>query len=148
MKKTEKCIHCNAEYTPSRVGHQKHCSKSCKSRRWYLKNKALQESSQLPEKIEKKKKKKEAKVIQKPDSINLPDIGNAALGVTAFETVKNLFTPTENKAVTKKDLQELKSFIIGRYLPIHNIAKDNNGNFPYYDVETGNVVYLFDNQII
>ena len=145
MKKTEKCIQCNEEYTPRRVGIQKYCSNSCRSRSWYLKNNPLQPVLQYPEKTDKKKKDK--KTIQKTNTINLPDIGNAALGVTAFETAKSLFTPTENKAATKKDLQELKSFMRGRYLPVNNIPKDNNGNFPYYDVETGDIVFLFGHQV-
>lgn len=142
MKKTENCLHCNDEYIPNRVGHQKYCNNSCRSRYWYLKNKALKLATQLPEKItKKKKKKKEVKVIQKPDSINLASIGSSALGVASVEVVKSLFTPTENKPATKKDLQELKSFMKGRYLPIHNIGKHASGKMPYYDVETGNVVY-------
>ena len=147
MKKKEKCIHCNAEYTPRRVGHQKHCSKSCKSRRWYLKNKALKPATQLPEKITKKKEeKKEEKVMQKSDSINLPSIGNATLGIAAFEVAKEVFTPIENKPATKKDLQELKNLILGRYLPVKNADKDAYGKMPYYDVETGDVVFLFEHQ--
>ncbi|UAM97988.1 hypothetical protein K8354_17160 [Polaribacter litorisediminis] len=64
-------------------------------------------------------------------------VGNAAAGTALVELGKNVFGIA---AATKKDIQELKSFIKGRYLPINNLMKDSMGRFPYYDVETGHVV--------
>lgn len=148
MKKTENCLHCDEIYTPKRVGIQKFCSNSCRSRYWYLNNKPLQPVLQYPVKIDKKKKKKkEKKIIQKPDTINLPGIGNAAIGAAAIEVVKNILTPADNKPVTIKEFNELKSFIRGRYLPVNNVVKDIYGKLPYYDVETSNIVYFFEYQI-
>ena len=147
MKKIENCLHCNKEYIPNRVGHQKFCSDSCRSRRWYLKNNALHSTIQSPEKLAKKKEtKKEKENTQKPGLINLPDIINTGLGVGLYEGLKRLLTSIENKAATKKDIQELKSFIRGRYLPVNNGNKDAYGKTPYYDVETKTVVYFSESQ--
>lgn len=74
--------------------------------------------------------------------MSLAGVGNAAAGAVLVELGKNALGIT---AATKKDIQELKSFIKGRYLPINNLMKDPMGRFPFYDVETGNIVY-FDKQ--
>ncbi|MDC9722888.1 MAG: hypothetical protein PSN34_08945, partial [Urechidicola sp.] len=109
----------------------------------------LQSVLQYPTKTDKKKKKKkkkEVKAIQKSDSINLTSVGNSALGVATIELAKNILTPADNKTVTRKEFNELKSFMSGRYLPVNNAEKDVYGKLPYYDVETGNVVFLFEHQ--
>jgi hypothetical protein len=135
MKKTEICIHCNTNYIPTRRGVQKFCSKSCKSRYWYLKqnNKAKELS------LSNQNKPKESQHNTKIDTMSAAGVGNVVAGTALVELGKNVFGIA---AATKKDIQELKSFIKGRYLPINNLMKDPMGRFPFYDVETGNVVYL------
>jgi hypothetical protein len=140
MKKTEICLFCNVDYIPNRRGHQKFCSASCRSGHWRLKQKnkrsnkeAEVKTAELPT-VDKKKEKKE--------KMSLAGVGNAVVGITAVEVAKSIFTPLDKKPATKKDIEELKAFIKRRYLLINNLKKDVMGRCPYYDVETGNVVYL------
>ncbi|ALJ04509.1 hypothetical protein APS56_04855 [Pseudalgibacter alginicilyticus] len=135
MKKTEICLHCNDDYTPTRRGVQKFCSKSCKSRYWYLKQNYTKEVA--IDTIE----NKVVNSIAKVDKMSLAGVGNAAAGAAVVEVVKTVFTAQDNKPATKKDIQELKTLITGRYLPVNNAAKDAFGRSPFYDVETGNVVF-------
>jgi len=136
MKKTEICHHCNVDYIPNRRGVQKFCSNSCRSRFWYLKQNFESRVTKVNNQL---------KVVEQKsniDEMSLAGVGNAATGVAVVELAKNLLTSAENKPVTKKDFKELKAFIKGRYLLINNAEKDFYGRFPYYDVVTGNVVYL------
>lgn len=135
MKKTEICLHCNDDYIPTRRGVQKFCSKSCKSRYWYLKQNYTKEVTKGT--IENKIVNSNAKV----DKMSLAGVGNAAAGVAAVEVVKSIFTTQDNKPATKKDIQELKALITGRYLLVNNMDSDAFGRSPFYDVNTGNVVY-------
>jgi hypothetical protein len=139
MKKIEICLHCNDDYLPTRRGVQKFCSKSCKSRYWYLK---------------KNKQNKELSVYNQNsiapqnlsiDKMSLAGVGNAAAGAAIVEVVKTVFTEAENKPATKKDIQELKSLLISgeRYLLVNNIPNDGFGRRPYFDIETGNMVYFY-----
>lgn len=138
MKKTEICIHCNIDYVPTRRGVQKFCSKSCKSRYWYLKQD--KNSKEISDKAESHIVKGEAR----PETMSWAGVGNAAAGAAAVGVVKSLLTPQENRAATKKDIQELKSLINGgRYLPVNNAQNDTYGRKPYYDLETGNVVFFY-----
>lgn len=66
-------------------------------------------------------------------------VGNTVVGAALVELGKNALGIA---TATKKDIQELKSFIKGRYLPIKSLMKDLMGRFPFYDVETGNIVYF------
>jgi hypothetical protein len=137
MKKTEICLHCNADYTPTRRGVQKFCSKSCKSRYWYLK-----QNFQTKE-VTVSNQSTVAKQKLKVETMSFAGVGNAAVGVAAVEVVKSLLTGESNKPATKKDIQELKALIKGRYLPVNNAGKNAFGQSPFYDVETGYVVFLF-----
>ena len=75
--------------------------------------------------------------------MNWAGVGNAAAGMALFKLIENLFKSTENKLATKKDIQELKTLIKGRYLPVNNARIDSMGRSAFYDVETGNVEYLY-----
>ena len=133
MKKTEICLYCGDEYVPKRRGAQKFCTNSCRSRHWQIK-----QNIQTKEIVLSKVEKQGAKV----DAMSFSGVGNAAAGVAVVEGLKSLLTAKENKAATKKDIQELKTLILSRYLPINNIGRDSMGRSPFYDVETGNAVYL------
>ena len=136
MKETEICLHCSDDYIPTRRGLQKFCSKSCKSRYWYLKQNYTKDVTQ--DAIENKVANPNTKV----DKMSLAGVGNAAAGAAVVEVVKTVFTTQDNKRATKKDIKELKTLITGRYLPVNNAGKDSMGRSPFYDVETGNVVYI------
>lgn len=135
MKKTEICLHCNDDYIPKRRGVQKFCSKSCKSRYWYL-----------------KQNKKELKLQSvtgvvtnetNTDKMSWGGVGNSAVGTVLGNAATSLLTPEDKKPATKKDIEDLKSLISDRYLPIHNLSFDEYGRRPFYDVETGNVEFFY-----
>ncbi|MDO7174261.1 hypothetical protein [Mariniflexile sp. AS56] len=136
MKKPEICEHCDGEYFPTRRGAQKFCSASCKSRYWYLKNNNTQEITKISHET------KPEKQNNKVETMSFAGIGNAAAGTAVVDTLKHVFASPENKPATKKDIQELKALMLNRYLPVNNAGKDAYGRSPFYDVETGNVVYL------
>lgn len=142
MKKTEICIHCGEDYVPKRRGAQKFCSNSCRSRYWYLKQNNNSNNKGIKAlKVESENNNK----IQPPPSekMSWAGFGNAAAGAGAFKIVSDLLTPEYKKPATKKDIQEIKSLISGgRYLPVNNGKNDEYGRKPFYDIETGNVVYF------
>ena len=135
MKKTEICLHCNDDYIPKRRGVQKFCSKSCKSRYWYLK----QNKKELIVQSETGVVTNETKT----DKMSWGGVGNSAVGTIIGNATTRLLTPEEKKPATKKDIEELKSLISDRYLPINNLNNDPMGRLPYYDVESGDLVYLY-----
>ena len=142
MKKTAICTHCGEEYVPKRRGIQKFCSNSCRSRYWYLK----QNNRNNNNGIKKLKVVSEnSNMIQSPPSekMSWAGFGNAATGAGAAKIVLDLLTPENNKPATKKDIQEIKSLISDRYLPIKNLGNDQFGKRPFYDVETGNVEFFY-----
>lgn len=140
MKKTEICNQCGEEYVPRRRGVQKFCSNSCRSRHWLLKQNRIK----VPTIIDKQKNQlPDVKRESKKEEMSFAGFGNAAAGVVAVEIVKVLFTPEQNKPATKKDIEELKAMINGgRYFPVNNVSLDGFGRSPYYDVKTGNIIFL------
>jgi len=140
MKKTEICIHCGGDYIPKRRGVQKFCSNSCRSRHWLLKQPQIKVPA-ITEEL--KNQLPNIKSEPKKDTMSFAAVGNAAAGVAAVEVAKSIFTPEDNKPATKKDIKEIKSLIADRYLPINNLNKDTMGRRPFYDVESGNIVYLY-----
>ncbi|WP_419212597.1 hypothetical protein ACNR9Q_00365 [Maribacter sp. X9] len=140
MKKTEICLYCGGDYLPKRRGAQKFCSNSCRSLNW--KNKQPKEEVKPTAVIPKNVKPLAQNKPDQRDRISVAGVGNAAIGAGLFEFGKEILTPQQNKAATKKDIQDLKVFFRSRYLLVHNLRKDPNGRTPYYDVRTGNLVYL------
>lgn len=141
MKKLEFCQHCGGEYTPKRRGTQKFCSNSCRSRNWLLK----QNKPRVPKMINDQDKIQVpiASNSPKKETITAAGVGNAVIGYAAVEVTKSLLTSKNNKPATKGDIEELKSLVTGkRFLPVSNAKIDINGKKAYYDVETGNLVYL------
>lgn len=66
--------------------------------------------------------------------------------MATVEVVKDLLTPESKKTATKADINKVISLITGRrYFPVKNIAKDINGNSPFYDIEIEQIVYLKTN---
>jgi hypothetical protein len=67
-------------------------------------------------------------------------VGNAAAGTLAVEAIKSIFTSEENKPATKKDIQNLVNKF-QRHLKVHNMNPNFNGQLPYFDIESGFLVY-------
>ncbi|WP_149277662.1 hypothetical protein [Pareuzebyella sediminis] len=140
MKKKEICSYCGDEYLPTRRGAQKFCSNSCRSLNWRKKKGIGQLIKDVPG--PKSEVPQNNKIPNPPERMSLAGVGNAATGVAVAEVAKRLLTAEENRPATKKDIQELKALLKSRYLLIRNLKRDNMGRNPYYDVLTGNLVYL------
>ena len=140
MKKTDICLQCSEEYTPTRRRVQKFCCNSCRSLHW----RDRQSEKELVNNNLPVKSKSDQSTFEaiKQEKLSLAGVGNAALGTAAVDLIKGAFTPFENKPATKKDVAEIKALIKGRYLPVNNAGKDTFGRSPYYDVETGNIVHM------
>jgi hypothetical protein len=146
MKKTEKCLHCNDDYIPKRRGIQKFCTNSCRSRYWYLRQeKDIPVVKKEPKQYTPLLKKTEVEVEKpekKKEGMTWGGVGNAAVGTAAVKAAIDLFTPENRKPATKGDVKELKSILKGaRYFPVRNLNPNKYGENPYYDIETGNVIY-------
>ncbi|MGJ5641395.1 hypothetical protein [Formosa sp. S-31] len=144
MKKHEICRNCGEEYIPKRRGVQKYCSNSCRSSSWQLKQKKPQKETSLkpvnpPVVVEEETKE----ASPEKQGMSLAGVGNNMAGNLSYDMLKSMLTPTENKPASKKDIGELKNLILGsRYLPVNNVPKDKHGRLAFYDVNTGNVVFL------
>jgi predicted aldo/keto reductase-like oxidoreductase len=159
MKEIEKCLHCNKEYVPTRRGVQKFCSNSCRSRYWYLR----QEKEEATEE-EKSENKKEVAVVnqsikpikfgkkldkidknvkqlsenEKKEGMTLAGTSEAFVGAAAANAISHFLT----NPATKNDINELKTLIKGaRYFPVNNMGANEYNQLPYYDIETGNLIY-------
>jgi hypothetical protein len=125
------CGYCGKNYKPKRRKVQKYCCNSCRTSAFNSK-KVLGLSK--PE-------------IKKPnnnqiDKMSFAGVGNAAAGTLAVNTLTSIFTKEENKPATKKDLKEIKDFLLERYHEIKNMELDSYGNVPFYDMETQTIIYL------
>ncbi|WMI64771.1 hypothetical protein RBH94_11950 [Aestuariibaculum sp. YM273] len=149
MKNTEICQHCGGDYIPKRRGTQKFCSNSCRSRYWYEKQpqNKVSKKNNLPQISEENLPTTEVKPASNPqeEKMNFAGVGNAAAGAAIVEIGKKMFTSTQNRPATKKDIQELKDLLTTRYFPIHNLPYDQLGKAPYFDIETGHVEYFHMN---
>ncbi|WP_324025427.1 hypothetical protein QSV08_19800 [Maribacter sp. BPC-D8] len=140
MKKTEICKYCGGGYVPKRRGAQKFCSNSCRSLNWKNNQTIKELKAPVVNSIDDKPVLAENPSLQ--EKMSLAGIGNAAAGAAIAEIAKNIITPNANKPATKKDIEDLKMFFNARYLQIKNLRKDANGRLPYYDVQTGNLLYF------
>jgi len=135
------CEYCYKEYIPKRRGVQKYCSPSCRSRSHQIRKK--QELTENPRAIEEKTTTDQN--LHK-STINLPDVANSAIGaaagLAAYDGIKSLFTSPENKPATVKDVKNLIENINGRFQPVKNAPKRNDGTYAFYDREIQSVIYL------
>ncbi|MAB49299.1 MAG: hypothetical protein CMC05_11780 [Flavobacteriaceae bacterium] len=69
-------------------------------------------------------------------------VGNAALGNLAADGLKALLTKGKNKPATKGDIDLLLEKLEGRYHYIKNLPPNGFGEFPYYDLVEGKIVYF------
>ncbi|MFH4966284.1 hypothetical protein V8G69_14880 [Gaetbulibacter sp. M235] len=140
MKKTEICTHCGVDYIPKRRGAQKFCSNSCRSRYWQLKQPKITVT-----KVTEKQKNELGEVVNVPDenAMTLGGVKNTLTGNALYDLGKSALTPEHKKPARRQDIDELKALIMGqRYFPVNNADKNMFNQSPFYDIETGNVVYI------
>ncbi|WP_405293758.1 hypothetical protein [Algibacter sp. Ld11] len=139
------CEYCYKEFDPKRRRVQKYCSNSCRSKAHHARNKPDNKLTTIPD----TKTKIDVLTVPTPpvknkvDSMSLAGAGNAAAGSLLADGLKSMLTPIENKPATKGDLENLKKQLLNRYYKINNLAPRHDGALPYFDMDTGDVVYLF-----
>ena len=134
------CHLCEKEYEPTKRGRQKFCSSKCRKKYNYHKNIVPSDKSVATETISKPSK-------LKVDEMSIAGVGNAATGTLIADGLKEIvkaFQPEENKPVTKKDFQELKTLFKDRYFLIQNMERRYDGYLPYFDMTTNSLIYLRD----
>ena len=135
------CDYCHNEFEPTRRRVQKYFSNTCRSKAYHYRKTA---SNTLPTSQLKNDNisTTTAPAQTKSESMSTAGIGNAAAGNILADGLKALLTSSENKPATKKDIADLKALFTNRYLPINNLAKNQFGQSPFYDMDTKNVVYM------
>ncbi|WP_274475380.1 hypothetical protein [Mangrovimonas aestuarii] len=127
------CEYCHKEFEPKRRRVQKYCSDSCRVKAHHArKNKEDKKKESTPTLSPQK---------QKVEQVTLAGVGNSAFGTLAADAAKHIFTAEKNRPATKGDLADLKSTILSRYHLVKNF-QPRNGSYPYFDIETNEVVYL------
>jgi len=137
------CQFCQIKYKPAKRKIQKFCSATCKSKDWHHKNKkaVIPPMKKVPESLGATQDHK-----TENKQMSLPGIGDAATGTFIVQQLTRLFTKFENKAATKKDIEEIKNLINTRYFKIHNHPPDRMGRKPFFDMGTGEIKYYNDVQ--
>ena len=125
------CNYCHEEFIPKRRHVQKFCSATCRSKAHHQK---IKTSNLLPV-------KQAPKFTSKIEKMSAAGIGNATAGALAADVLKNAFTNNNNKPATKGDILAL-SQKIERYQRVLNIALGANGELPYFDMVTKQIVYF------
>ncbi|MAX71247.1 MAG: hypothetical protein CMC76_09130 [Flavobacteriaceae bacterium] len=74
--------------------------------------------------------------------MSLAGIGNAATGTLLADTITKLLTSEKNKPATKGDLISIIEKLNARYHPIKNLPANHLGDYPYYDMQEGIVIYI------
>lgn len=141
MNNTEFCHYCGEEYKPKRRGVQKYCSNSCRTGHWNERNKY--KTKKDGNEIAKTEDTPSDDANTKIESMSLPGVGNAFVGTAGYDILKSFLTNNLNKPATKKDIEELKTLLFNRYLPINNMEQDTLGRKPFYDIQTSALVYRF-----
>lgn len=135
------CEYCYKAFEPRRRRVQKYCSNTCRSKAFHAK-KNNKNKPVLKNNILKDSNIENTPPSTKIDSMSISGVGNAAAGNLIASGLKSFLTPNQNKPATKGDIDNLISLFNKRYLPIENIAVNQFGQFPFYDVQTKSVVYL------
>ncbi|AOW20784.1 hypothetical protein [Urechidicola croceus] len=125
------CEYCHEEFIPNRRFVQKYCCTNCRVKSYHRRNKKVSNNE-----IEDKTKKPKTKI----EKMSIEGIGNSMAGTAAVEALKSLLTKDENKPATKKDIQRLEQKI-ERFHKVKNLSPNQNYEFPFFDMETGNIVY-------
>jgi len=147
------CKQCKELYVPTRIGAQKFCSPSCRSRYWFLKKKNKSKSGKdlLDGDIDSKEPKPQEIKEDKPISVekmSLPGVGNAAAGFAIIEGVIGIakaYQPEHKKPATKGDIEQIKQILNERYLPIINYLDPFNRR-AFYDKVTCQIM-IYNEQL-
>ncbi|WP_458626000.1 hypothetical protein [Winogradskyella sp. PC D3.3] len=130
------CEYCYKEFEPKRRRVQKYCSDTCRSKAYHArKTKTLipiETNNITVPKISNPQKPK----------MSLGGVGNATAGTLAADAIKSLLTKASNKPATKGDLSQLVEKLNGRYHLVKNMNPNAFGQYPYFDLIEGVVVYL------
>ncbi|WP_435133036.1 hypothetical protein [Formosa sp. A9] len=134
------CKYCFEQFKPKRRRAQKYCSNTCRSKAYHSRKikpsiVPVREDVKVPDMMPQPK--------QKVEAVSAPGVINSALGTAAVDGLKAVFTPEKQKHATKGDLDVLASKITGRYHLVKNMKALADGRKPFYDMETGQVVYLY-----
>jgi len=109
----------------------------------YKKYKSKEETSvklQIKE-VKKAKKPKQTNREAFEFALTLKEKLVSAKTITGYRSRMNIFLDWLDK--NEPDINELKTIIKGaRYFPVNNMDPSEYGECPYFDVETGNVVYF------
>ena len=136
VKHLYKCNYCGEEYKPKKRGTQKFCRTSCRVNSHQRKKKIKKISlAKLPNTENSTSNSYEEKV-------NAASIINSALGTGLANGVQAVFTKSENKPATKKDIQDLMFQVKERFMPITNMPQQADGKRPFYDTVQKAVLYL------
>lgn len=132
------CPYCFNEYEPKRRGAQIYCCNSCRSKAYHARKKKSQAL------VVKSKEESLTKNTLSPskEKMSAIGIGNAAVGTLAADALKSFLTTESNKAATKGDLKVLSDKLINRYHRVNNRSARQDGALPYFDMNTGDIVYL------
>ena len=125
------CRYCHEEFIPKRRHVQKFCSATCRSKAHHQKNKNVILKPTM----------EASTPINKIGRMSAAGIGNATAGAIAANAITNIFTNQNNKPATKGDILALGQKI-ERYHRVLNIAVGINGELPYFDMVTKQIVYF------
>ncbi|TYB76804.1 hypothetical protein ES676_05540 [Bizionia saleffrena] len=139
------CEYCFTDFEPKRRRVQKYCSDTCRSKAYHLRKSTPNKTTEL---IPFTTAVQEAQPPIPPsktkiEAVSTAGIGNAAAGSLLADSLKSIFTPLDNKPATKADFKQLSDKLTKRYHLVKNIPNRHDGALPYFDIETGNVVYLW-----
>jgi len=133
-KKYYTCNYCFDVYIPKRRRVQKYCSNTCRSKACYARKQSKKTTTKKPQ----EKLEKDTKAVI--DEVSVSGITNAALGTLMIELLKWLAITNENKPATKADLKRLEDKL-KRYHRVNSLKPSNDGDLPYFDMETKTIVY-------
>lgn len=130
------CNYCGKEYIPKKRGTQKFCKTSCRVNSHKLKKKLESiPAPQLPN-------HKNNTGNSYEETVNAAGIINSAIGTGLANGVKAVFTSSENKPATKKDIKDLIFQVQERYQPVKNMRPKPDGSKPFYDMAQKAVVFF------
>ncbi|SDH29973.1 hypothetical protein [Winogradskyella thalassocola] len=134
------CEYCYKEFEPKRRRVQRYCSNTCRSKAYHARKTSALVTTKS-DKVSVLENSPETSI----EKMSLPGVGNAAVGILAVDILKNIITKESNKPATKGDLTQLIENLNRRYHLIKNMAPNAFGQYPYFDLVEGVVVYLRSN---
>ncbi|QNM84602.1 hypothetical protein H9W90_10375 [Polaribacter pectinis] len=130
------CQYCKKDFVPKRRKIQRFCSASCRVSFHRFKNVDVSIKSTN---LQIKEEKEESKT--KIEQVSVAGVANAALGIGLVEVAKNILISEQDKPATKGDIVRLVANL-KRYHKIKNMAVNQFGQIPHFDLEKGELVYF------